>query len=166
MPFLFDSFAPILTVGLIVVYSHVLYTDFTRFKITNATILSLLAIGCAAKFVIGSSTILPDLITAGLLFALTFVFWLARALGAGDVKLLTVSGFIIGSGNILEFAVYILAFSFLLLVAAAFSGFLLFLPTVVNQQLVAIIQKGKVPYGVPISLAAIAILSFRLAASV
>ena len=151
--------------ALIAIYAYIAFEDFTLLKIGNNAVLVLLTIGFAAKIGAGFPTFWSDLATAGLLFGLTFPFWLGRLLGAGDVKLLTVTGFIVGFDGAFELSVLMLGFSLLLIFAISYGRYLLFLPTTFNRRLGEILVDGKVPYGVPIAFATISMLGGRLAAA-
>jgi prepilin peptidase CpaA len=111
-------------------------------------------------------SILPDLLTGGLLFAFTFPFWLGRLIGAGDVKLLAVSGFIVGIDDVLELAVLTLGFSIVSIVVIGYGRYLLLLPAAFNRRLETILKQGRIPYGVPVSLAAICIVGAKLGSAI
>lgn len=154
----------ILTAALIGVYLHVAYTDFTRWKIANLAVLALLACGIAAQASQGFARILPDLLTALLLFAVTFPFWLARVFGAGDVKLLAVTGFVAGADKAIPLVALILFFCVLLLVMLFCAKHVGLLPWALGRRVGEILEDRKIPYGVPISFAAIVVLSMQLVA--
>lgn len=155
-----------LTVVLIVfigaVYLFIAYTDFTRWKIGNLPVLILLALGFAGHAAAGFEALLSGVIAALILFILNYAFWLAKMTSGGDVKLLTVTGFIVGLDRALEFAMLLLAFSVLLLLVTALARRLAFVPSAVRSRFAEIRDRGQVPYGVPISLSALCLLATQL----
>jgi prepilin peptidase CpaA len=160
-----DLFGLFLNAVMISIYAHVAYTDFARWKITNAAVLALSACALLAYAAAGLDRFSSGLLAGALFFAITFPFWLARLTGAGDVKLIAVTGFIVGFDDIFKLAVLMLGFSLLLLIALWYAQYILFIPAALNRRLTEILQDGRVPYGVPISLAAVSILSMRLVGS-
>lgn len=159
-----ESLAALIYIFQIAIYLYVAYTDFMRWKVTNRAVLALLGSAVLAQVNAGFDALLPDLLIAALLFGLTFPFWLARHMGAGDVKLLTVTGFVVGMDEAFPLAALMLAISIVMLVAMSYGRYLFILPAAFNRRFTEILQHGKVPYGVPISLATISLLSLRLVA--
>jgi prepilin peptidase CpaA len=162
---LVDLIDLLLNAAMISIYAFIAYTDFSRWKITNSAVLALSACGLLSYAAAGFDGFLSGLLAGALFFGITFPFWLARLTGAGDVKLIAVTGFVIGFDDIFTLAVLMLAFSVLMLIALRYAQYVLFIPAALNKRLTEILQDGRVPYGVPISLAAVFILSMRLLAS-
>jgi prepilin peptidase CpaA len=155
----------LLNAAMILAYFYAACVDFSRWRITNLAAFALLACSIAAYANNGFDDLLPGLLAGTLLFGVAFPFWLARQTGAGDVKLLAVTGFVIGMDHVLLLAVLILVFFILMLLAMSYARHVAFIPAAVRKRLADIRRRGRVPYGVPISLAAISVLSIRLIAS-
>jgi prepilin peptidase CpaA len=162
---LLDLIDLLLSAAMISIYAYVAYTDFSCWKITNAAVLALSACGLVAYGIAGFDGLWGGLLAGVLFFGITFPFWLAHMTGAGDVKLIAVTGFVIGFDDIFSLAVLTLLFSLLMLIALSYARYVLFIPAALNRRLAEILQAGRVPYGVPISLAAVTMLSTRLVAS-
>ncbi|TIL32644.1 MAG: prepilin peptidase, partial [Mesorhizobium sp.] len=93
-----------------------------------------------------------------LLFVALFPFWALRKVGAGDVKLMAVVPLLIGGSGLLVFSVLLLFFA---LATAMVVKYPLMLPQGVFRLYVQHLdRKGVVPFGVPISLAAICTIVF------
>ena len=98
---------------------------------------------------------------AGLvLFLALFPFWALRKVGAGDVKLMAVIPFVIGGADLVIFSLLLLVFALatalivknpFMLPAGAFRLYTEHLD-----------RKGVVPFGVPISVAAICTIMFQI----
>ncbi|RUV34723.1 prepilin peptidase, partial [Mesorhizobium sp. M7A.F.Ca.MR.148.00.0.0] len=98
---------------------------------------------------------------AGLLLFVVFLpFWVLRKIGAGDVKLIAVVPFLISGGALAVFSVLLLVFA---LATAAIVKNPFLLPAGAFRLIVQHLdRKGVVPFGVPISLAAICTLAFLI----
>lgn len=143
--------------------ARVAWLDFTTQKIANRDVLLLLGLGLGSLallslylrswFDMGLSAV------AGLLlFVMLFPFWGLRKIGAGDVKLMAVTPFLIGGGNLVLFSVLLLIFA---LATAAMVRNPLMLPESAFRLFVQHLdRKGVVPFGVPISVAAICTIAF------
>jgi Flp pilus assembly protein protease CpaA len=93
------------------------------------------------------------------LLVVTFTLWLTtRAIGAGDVKLIAITGVIVGAKDALFFAALLLFFSVIYVALVAILRKLQWMPIVFSNRLVEIVQANRVPYGVPIGLAAVTIV--------
>ena len=152
----------VLGIAAAAIYLRVAYTDFTGWKISNASVLSLLALGIAGHLASGVDALVSGVAAGLLFFILNYLFWLAKMTGAGDVKLLAVTGFLVGIDRAMDLAVLLLVFSVLLLLVTTFAQYLAFMPTELSRRFAEIRNRGKVPYGVPISLAAIGVLLMRV----
>lgn len=97
---------------------------------------------------------------AGMIFAITFVFWRLRFIGGGDVKLLTAVGLWLGPELALPFVLIMSLVA--VAIALAFLAIRKFAwilqgagaPSPVLR-VVAVAETGKCPYAVPIAIAAI-----------
>ena len=95
-----------------------------------------------------------------LLFVVLFPFWTLRKVGAGDVKLMAVMPLLIGGSGLVVFSVLLLLFA---LVTAVLVKNPFMLPAGMFRIYVQHLdRKGVVPFGVPISLAAICALAFQI----
>lgn len=160
-----DYFIAICNTFLVLIYLYVAYTDFTRWKITNIAVLALLSCGTVLQLFVSFDGLIPALLSGALFFLIAFPFWLLRMTGAGDVKLLGATGFVIGFDDALELAVLMLASSLLFLaVISIVRRYILLVPVALSRSFSEILQRGKVPYGVPISLAAVTLLCLRILA--
>lgn len=142
---------------------RICWTDFFYLKIWNLELLALT--GVAALFLLFAA---PDdlFLRLGLgtiLFSLSFTFWLFGWLGAGDVKLLGIVGCLIPSDTAMSFAVLMLVYALALVMLYWRTGFLRYVPQLANRRLFELIDTGRVPYGVPISLAAVTLIASDLA---
>ncbi|TIN49734.1 MAG: prepilin peptidase [Mesorhizobium sp.] len=144
--------------------ARIAWLDFTTQKISNQNVLLLLCLGLGSLQLLsvqsGSWWDMGLSAIAGLLlFVALFPFWALRKVGAGDVKLMAVVPLLIGSG--------LLVFSVLLLVFALATALIVknpfMLPAGAFRLYVQHLdRKGVVPFGVPISLAAICTIGFMI----
>jgi prepilin peptidase CpaA len=143
--------------------------DFTTQKIANRDVLLLLCLGAGSLLLLllrsGSWWDMGLSAMAGLLlFVALFPFWALRKVGAGDVKLMAVVPFLIGGSGLFLFSMLLLVFAVVtvLVVKAPFM-----LPEGAFRLYVQHMdRKGVVPFGVPISLAAICTIALQLYESV
>lgn len=94
------------------------------------------------------------------LFIVLFPFWVLRKIGAGDVKLMAVMPFLIGQSGLVVFTLFLLVFAIIttLLVKNPF-----ILPAGAFRLYVQHMdRKGVVPFGVPISAAAVCAMVFQI----
>ncbi|TRC82169.1 prepilin peptidase [Mesorhizobium sp. WSM4310] len=149
----------------ILLLARVAWTDFTVQKITNRDVLLLLCLGLGAlqfhSLQTGSWLEMGISALGGLaLFVALFPFWLLRKIGAGDVKLLSVTPFLIGGSNLAVFSVLLLVF---VIATAALVKNPLLLPAGVFRHYVQHMDRqGVVPFGVPISAAAICAMALQM----
>lgn len=143
--------------GVIIVLVYIATSDFTTQKIRNQQLVYLL-VGAVTLCVLRYAqtgdywSTLMDAATGGVLFAILFVFWLLGKVGAGDVKLLTIVPLIVGIEGSLTFMAGLLA---LTLVTYALTKFPILVPERwFRTYLVGLGKTGRVPFGVPISVAA------------
>ena len=144
--------------GSIIVLAYIASSDFTTQKIRNEQLLYLLA-GAAililARYEQGRDvqSLLVSAAIAAVLFAVLFVFWLLGKVGAGDVKLLGIVPLIVGVEGSLTFMAGLLVLTFI-------TYFVMKFPILVPQPwlrtyVTGLGKTGRVPFGVPISIAAV-----------
>ncbi|WP_027152108.1 prepilin peptidase [Mesorhizobium sp. WSM2561] len=145
--------------------ARIAWLDFTTQKISNQNVLLLLCLGLGSLQLLsvqsGSWWDMSLSALAGLLlFVALFPFWALRKVGAGDVKLMAVVPLLIGGSGLVVFSVLLLVFALatalivknpFMLPAGAFRLYVQHLD-----------RKGVVPFGVPISLAAICTIAFQI----
>lgn len=132
--------------------------DFRKFRISNRSVLILLGLYFIYALAGGFGDISSDLAAGGVLFGLGFVFWLTGLMGAGDAKLYLPVGLLVGWLSLFSFTIYLLIFSLLLLVLFRFPIPLPFRHILLLHRLDEIRQNEKLPYGLPITFSAIAVL--------
>lgn len=144
------------------------WTDFTTQRIANRDVLLLTCLGLGslqlAAVVAGSWWDFGLSVGAGfVLFLALFPFWATRKLGAGDVKLMAVTPLVIGGSSLAVFSMLLLAFA-LITALAVKNPF--FLPAGAFRIYVQHLdRKGVVPFGVPISAAAICTIGVQIGLS-
>ncbi|TPK99058.1 MULTISPECIES: prepilin peptidase [unclassified Mesorhizobium] len=149
----------------ILLLGRIAWIDFSTQRIPNRDVLLLLCLGLGVLQFQSLQT--HSWLDMGLsafgsvaLFLALFPFWLLRKIGAGDVKLMSVTPFLIGGSNLAVFSILLLVFA----VAAAVvikNPFLL--PAGMFRHYVQHMdRKGVVPFGVPISMAAICALGMQM----
>ncbi|TIM10128.1 prepilin peptidase [Mesorhizobium sp.] len=143
--------------------ARIAWLDFTTQKISNQNVLLLLCLGLGSLQLlsVGSWWDMGLSAIAGLLlFVALFPFWALRKVGAGDVKLMAVVPLLIGGTGLVVFSVLLLVFA---LATAMVVKYPLMLPAGVFRLYVQHLdRKGVVPFGVPISLAAICTIGFMI----
>ncbi|MDF3214358.1 prepilin peptidase [Mesorhizobium sp. M7A.F.Ca.CA.001.09.2.1] len=145
--------------------ARIAWVDFTAQKISNRDVLLLLCLGAGGLLLLslqsGSWWDMGLSALAGLLlFVALFPFWALRKIGAGDVKLMAVMPFLIGGSSLVLFSMLLLVFA-LITVMVVKTPFML--PEGAFRLYVQHMdRKGVVPFGVPISMAAICTLAFLI----
>ena len=137
---------------------HIAMVDFSTRKIRNQALAYLLVIALSLSllqyFRLGSGfPFLVQLAAGGLVFLVLIVFWAVGKVGAGDVKLLAIVPLVVGMEGSLTFVIALLAFTFA-------TYWIMKYPTVLPERwlrsyVVHLSESGRVPFGVPISAAAI-----------
>jgi Flp pilus assembly protein protease CpaA len=149
----------VLAIGLL---ARICWTDFFYLKIRNRDLLALLAVTAVFLLVAWPADLMLRLALGGILFALSFLFWLSRALGAGDVKLFGIAGCLISSADALTFVVLILIFALAIIFLYRKTAYLRFVPQLAGRRVLELVDTGRIPYGVPISLATMSLLARSL----
>ncbi|ESW72955.1 prepilin peptidase [Mesorhizobium sp. M1060] len=148
--------------------ARIAWLDFTTQKISNRDVLLLLCLGLgslqAVSILVGSWWDMGLSAIAGIvLFLALFPFWALRKVGAGDVKLMAVMPFLTGGSSLAVFSLLLLVFA---LTTALIVKNPFMLPEGAFRLYVQHLdRKGVVPFGVPISIAAICTLAFQIYAS-
>ncbi len=149
VPFLF-------LLGSVFIFMYAAFKDFLTWKISNGTVLAATAayipFAATTGLLAGPALAakvdpISALAAAGTLFTIGFVLWMMKMLGAGDVKLMFPVGLFIGWEYLLPFALGLLFFALIALLAMKLS-----LPaglgnTMVGMRVDEIRRSGKVPYG-------------------
>ncbi|TIW22291.1 MAG: prepilin peptidase [Mesorhizobium sp.] len=149
----------------ILLLGRIAWIDFSTQRISNRDVLLLLCLGLGALqfqslqahswFEMGLSAL------AGLvLFVALFPFWLLRKIGAGDVKLMSVTPFLIGQSSLLVFSILLLVFA--VATAAVVKNPFLLPAGMFRHYVQHLDRKGVVPFGVPISAAAICTIALQM----
>jgi len=141
---------------------RICWTDFFLMKIWNTDLLILLAFGIASLIITRPDDLGLRIGLAGLLFGLSFVFWIFKTLGAGDVKLFGVVGLLIEPQHLLVFVLLNMVFVALIHLGYQYASLLRFVPQIAGRRMLALAATGRIPYGVAISLSAIALLLHSL----
>ncbi|WP_192177310.1 prepilin peptidase [Mesorhizobium amorphae] len=145
--------------------ARVAWFDFTTQKISNSNVLLLLCLGVGSLLLLavqsGSWWDMGLSALAGLLlFVVFFPFWTLRKVGAGDVKLMAVIPFLVGGTGLVVFSLLLMVFAVAMAVVVK-NPFLL--PAGAFRVYVQHMdRKGVVPFGVPISAAAIGAIAFQI----
>ena len=144
------------------------WQDFRTWKIRNWTVLALLAVYALLallRWLMPSDGLLDELgprspiygdLAAGLLlFAIGFVLWALKMLGAGDAKLFLPVGLFVGLEFLFPFGVALAVGAVVVAVALKFPVPLHYQVWPTAARLEEIRKTGKVPYGVLIAAAAL-----------
>ncbi|WP_136617280.1 MULTISPECIES: prepilin peptidase [Mesorhizobium] len=145
--------------------ARIAWLDFTTQKIANRDVLLLLCLGAGGMLLLslqsGSWWDMGLSAVAGLvLFLALFPFWILRKIGAGDVKLMAVVPFLTGGTDLVVFSMLLLVFA--LVTAAAMKNPFLLPAGAFRLYVQHLDRKGVVPFGVPISVAAICTIAFLI----
>ncbi|RVD55462.1 prepilin peptidase [Mesorhizobium sp. M2D.F.Ca.ET.185.01.1.1] len=149
----------------ILLLGRVAWLDFSTQRISNRDVLLLLCLGLGTlqfhSLQTGSWLEMGISAIGGvILFAALFPFWLLRKVGAGDVKLMSVMPFLIGGTDLVVFSVLLLAFA--IATAAVVKNPFLLPAGMFRHYVQHLDRKGVVPFGVPISAAAICAIALQM----
>jgi prepilin peptidase CpaA len=142
--------------GLIAVamLGRIAWLDFLTLRIRNLDVLALTALALVVLATRYSQTGLADLWIGLGLFALGFVFWALRMMGAGDAKLFFPIGILIGWGGAVTFAILLLPASLAALAMLVVGRLMFSEDQGIGRRLAEIRRVKGVPYAVPLFLAA------------
>ncbi|ESY86894.1 peptidase [Mesorhizobium sp. LNHC220B00] len=152
----------VLAAGLL---ARIAWLDFTTQKISNRDVLLLLCLGIGSLLLLSlQSRSWWDMglsaVAGVLLFLALFPFWLLRKIGAGDVKLLAVVPLLIGGSGLTVFSLLLMVFA--LATALVVKNPLLLPQSAFRVYVQHLDKRGVVPFGVPISLAAICTIVLQI----
>jgi len=139
---------------------YIAWEDLKHLRIRNAMVLLLLGLYAIRSVALSQAELMTDLAAGGLLFGISFVMWLLKAIGAGDVKLMFVLGLLMGFDGLLPFCVMLIAASVLFLVLIKAAQWLK-LARGLGGRLAEIGREGKVPYAVVLVTASIPVIAVR-----
>lgn len=139
-------------------FVRVAWTDFNTLLIANRDVAIILGLGLLYSGLYHYSELPQRMAISAFLFAVPFVFWIFRTVGAGDVKLMGSVGFVVGFENAFLFVIGVLLVSLIMLMILRISSNLTFLPSAVLKRFATFLDKGHVPYGVPIAISAIIVI--------
>ncbi|MBP2237512.1 prepilin peptidase CpaA [Sinorhizobium kostiense] len=175
----------IITITSVFLFLYAAWSDFRLWKIPNGTVLALIvvyaldatlrlmtakqaggALGLLTEEDLGATLfslngIGGDLAAGLLLFALGFALWCFRLFGAGDAKLFLPIGLFIGWYAMLPFAMFLLIGGVLTMLALKLPLPLQFAHYAVVIRLEEIRTTRKIPYGVIMVGAALAVMALR-----
>lgn len=149
--------------------ARIAWLDFTTQRISNRNVLLLLCLGLGSLQLVavesGSWWDMGLSALGGLLlFLALFPFWIFRKIGAGDVKLMAATPFLIGGNGLVAFTLFLLVFAVAMAVLVKNP---LMLPAGAFRLYVQHMDRnGVVPFGVPIAGAAICAIAFQIYAAV
>ncbi|MFZ0572412.1 MAG: prepilin peptidase [Rhodomicrobium sp.] len=146
------------------------YSDVRRLQIPNAVSLIVLALFFFNYWLVPSGTLTQHLLAGGIAFALTFGLYVASAMGAGDVKLISA---LMLWGGVKDGPAFLLIMT---LIGGLFAGLLLavrksmavwpsihsYIP---SRRLKAWARRGIFPYGVAICIAGLILMPSFFAAA-
>lgn len=130
------------------------WNDVRALKIRNFSVAVLILLFLLHSIMMRFHGLPGDLMAGILLFIIGLGLWLARGMGAGDVKLMFVIGLFTGYFALPVFGILLLLTSILLYILITICARFEF-ATGVGGRLARMKQDGKVPYAVPLTLAAI-----------
>ncbi|WP_095198229.1 prepilin peptidase [Mesorhizobium carmichaelinearum] len=146
--------------------ARIAWLDFTTQKIANRDVLLLLCLGAGALLLLSLQSgswwdMGLSAIAALVLFVALFPFWVLRKVGAGDVKLMAVVPLLIGGTDLVVFSMLLLVFA--LATALVVKNPFMLPEGAFRAYIQHLDRKGVVPFGVPISAAAICAIAFQIA---
>jgi len=142
----------------IVMFLYIAWQDFMTLRIRNVHVGILTGFYALFALASGFDQLVGDLSAGALLFGISFVFWLFRAIGAGDVKLYFPLGLFVGFDGLMPYAVFLMVFSLIILALIKIWGRFSKGRTLLGRRFAEIRAGGNVPYGVPMGLSAILVM--------
>lgn len=133
--------------------------DFQTLRILNKHVLVMIGLYTVYAVLTGFADWRGDLTAGGILFGMSFVFWLLGMIGAGDVKLYLPLGFFLGMQGLMPYAILLLITSVLLLALVKLGGRWSRGRTAFGRRLQELRAAGKVPYGVPMGVSGMATMA-------
>jgi Flp pilus assembly protein protease CpaA len=153
-----ETMSTVLYLIAIVLLIRICWTDFFHLKIWNRDLLILLGVTAAFLLISWPDDLLLRLGLGAVFFALSFVFWLQKAVGAGDVKLFGLVGILIKPDQAILLLLLIMAFVLVIFVLYRKADHLRYIPQLAGRRVLELVETGRIPYGVPISLATISVM--------
>ena len=149
----------------ILLLGRIAWTDFSTQRISNRDVLLLLCLGLGAlqfQSLQAHSWLEMGISVFGgiAMFLALFPFWLLRKIGAGDVKLMSVTPLLIGGSNLAVFSGLLLVFA--IATAALVKNPFLLPVGMFRHYMQHLDRKGVVPFGVPISAASVCTLGLQI----
>jgi prepilin peptidase CpaA len=155
----FAGIAPlVLSAVAVAILLRVCWTDFFDLKIWNRDLFALLLVTGLMLIIVWPWDILLRLGFGATLFCLGLIFWMLRWMGAGDVKLLGTVGCLVDSEHLFMFVLLNLIFATGMVVFLRKAETLRLIPHLAGRRAVELAAGGRVPFGIPIALSAIAVL--------
>ncbi len=170
----------IITIATVFLLLYAAWSDFRLWKIPNGVVLALIVVyaldatlrllmpeqagalaGDVGAMLFSWDGIGGDLAAGLLLFALGFALWCFRLFGAGDAKLFLPIGLFVGWHGMLPFAIFLLIGGVLTMFALRLPMPLQFAHYAVVMRLQEIRTTRKIPYGVIMVAAALAVMALR-----
>ncbi|THK35404.1 pilus assembly protein CpaA [Ensifer sp. MPMI2T] len=163
----------IFTVLAVLLFLYAAWSDFQSWKIPNPAVLALVglyAVNAAVALLtaddigaalFSSAGIGGDVGAGLLLFAMGFALWLFGLFGAGDAKLFLPIGLFVGWLGMLPFAIFLLIGGVFTMLALKLPMPLQFAHYAVVMRLQEIRTTRKIPYGVIMVAAALAVMALR-----
>lgn len=130
------------------------WNDVRALKIRNFSVVVLVSLFFIHSILMRFHGLPGDLMAGILLFIIGLGMWLARGMGAGDVKLMFVIGLFTGYFALPVFGILLLVVSILLYLFIWLCDRLNF-TSGIGGRLARMKREGKVPYAVPLTLAAL-----------
>ncbi len=135
--------------------------DFRNLKIRNRDVLILTAIAAVIVATDPSGAWKSSLVVAAVLFALGFLLWAAKLVGAGDAKFYFPLGLIVGWSGVSIYVVLLLVASVVFLIVLRMEAGKPPGGGAFRRRLADIAEKRRIPYGVPMAIAAILAVILR-----
>lgn len=130
------------------------FEDLRHQRINNRAVLALLLLYVPLQGSFGFPQLASDFLAGGTLFGIGFILWLARALGAGDAKLMLPLGLLMGIDGLPLFGILLITCTCAFVMASTISLYLKTENSVVLW-FSRCRETGKTPYGPLLSAAAI-----------